>query len=233
MDRETRVTVLELATVPITSVLSVSARKAETAALLRFGGGLRRHPDGRCVEVVVESGAVARRLRGEIVALHGLYATVVALGPVHRVRVVRCADYLAKRTGLLSPGGTVSVGMALDSSTCTFAEGDAALRGAFMARGRLVAVDPSERSPSQGHMRVELICPAPAVAQTLHSYLRRRGISAGRAVVEQGRHRMEAVIVFKPRPIAELLVLMGAPAAARRFTDRERGTSLRRLLRHA
>jgi DNA-binding protein WhiA len=227
MNRETRAMVHELATVPITPALPVAARKAETAALLRFGGGLRRHPEGRCVEAVLESSAAALRLRGEIVALHGLYASVVSLGPVYRVRVVRCADYLARRTGLLSPGGTVSGGMSLDSSTCTFAEGDAALRGAFMARGRLVAIGPSERPESHGHMRVELICPGPAVAQTVHGYLRRRGISARRAVVEQGRHRMEAVAVLKPRPIVELLVSMGAPAAARRFIDRERAAALR------
>lgn len=57
-------------------VNSVSARRAEVAALLRFAGGLHIVSGRVVVEAEVDQGSIARRLRKDIHDLYGYTAVV-------------------------------------------------------------------------------------------------------------------------------------------------------------
>ncbi|MFZ0835603.1 MAG: DNA-binding protein WhiA, partial [Mycobacterium sp.] len=61
------------------NVTSVSARKAEVAALLRFAGGLHIVAGRVIVEAEVDLGSIARRLRKDIFDLYGYNAVVHVL----------------------------------------------------------------------------------------------------------------------------------------------------------
>ena len=93
-------------------VNSVSARKAEVAALLRFAGGLHIVSGRVIVEAEVDLGIIARRLRKDIFDLYG-YNTVVHVlsasgirkNTRYVVRVAKDGEALARQTGLLDLRG--------------------------------------------------------------------------------------------------------------------------------
>lgn len=219
-DPVTRLVAVELASVPITAAVPLAARYAETTAMLRFGGGVQHSSRGLAVTAVFTERAAAVRLRGEIVTLHGLHATLVTSPESGgwRVTVVRDALYLARRVGLLDAAGRPTPDLPLDPWTCTFAEGHAILRAAFLASGQIKVVAAGDGRPgSRG--RLSLDCPPLRVGLWLTAYLRRCGITAHRSRTVNGPHIVETVQVRQPRAVGELLAAMGAPAAARLLGD--------------
>ncbi|HQV21056.1 MAG TPA: DNA-binding protein WhiA, partial [Gordonia sp. (in: high G+C Gram-positive bacteria)] len=94
------------------SVTTVSSRKAEVSALLRFAGGLHIVAGRVVVEAELDVGNVARRLRGEIHDLYGYGSEVHVLrsGGIRKsarfiVRVTKDGEGLARQTGLLDMRG--------------------------------------------------------------------------------------------------------------------------------
>lgn len=70
----------ELARVP---VAATPERRAETAAMLRFAGGLHLVSGRVVVEAELDHGASARRLRASITELYGLATEIVEIGRAH------------------------------------------------------------------------------------------------------------------------------------------------------
>ncbi|MGH7289567.1 MAG: DNA-binding protein WhiA, partial [Myxococcota bacterium] len=82
---------------------SVSARRAEVAALLRFAGGLHIVAGRVVVEAEVDLGVIARRLRKDIHDLYGYNAVVHVMtagglrkGTRYVVRVAQDGEALAR-----------------------------------------------------------------------------------------------------------------------------------------
>src|SRR5699024_8118365 len=95
----------ELAHVP---VQQESAQSAEVAAVLRVAGGLHLVAGRIVIEAELDSGAVARRLRGMIDSRFGHDPELQVLGPGglrksarYIARVADGGEDLARRTGLV------------------------------------------------------------------------------------------------------------------------------------
>lgn len=218
MSAATRMVACELAAVPITSAVPRAARHAETAAMLRFGGGVQSWSGVTAVTATFGTHGAAVRLRGELVALHGIHATAVMVAGSHlsRVQVMRGGTYLAQRVGLVDAAGRTTPDLNLDPDSCTYAEGAAVLRAAFLARGQ-VSVTVAADDIGDVRARISMACPGPSTARWLAGYLRRCGITAHRGQMETGAHTVEMVYVRKPRAVGDLLLTMGAPASTRRL----------------
>src|ERR1700737_691355 len=121
---------------------SVSARKAEVAALLRFAGGLHIVAGRVIVEAEVDLGIIARRLRKDIFDLYGYNAVVHVLSASgirkstrYVVRVAQEGEALARQTGLLDLRGRPVRGLPAQVVGGRGADAAAAWRGAFLAHG--------------------------------------------------------------------------------------------------
>ncbi len=186
-------------------VNSVSARKAEVAALLRFAGGLHIVSGRVIVEAEVELGIIARRLRKDIFDLYGYNAVVHVLSAsgIRRntryvVRVAKDGEALARQTGLLDLRGRPVRGLPAHVVGGSVADAEAAWRGAFLAHGSLT--EPGRSSA------LEVSCPGPEAALALVGAARRLGISA-KAREVRGADR---VVVRDGEAIGALLTRMGA-----------------------
>src|ERR1700757_1102687 len=142
-------------------VNSVSARKAEVAALLRFAGGLHIVAGQVIVEAEVDLGIIARRLRKDIFDLYGYNALVHVLSASgirkqtrYVVRVAKDGEALARQTGLLDLRGRPVRGLPAHVVGGSIADAEAAWRGAFLAHGALT--EPGRSSALGGR------CPGPA-----------------------------------------------------------------------
>src|ERR1700724_1377285 len=186
-------------------VNSVSARKAEVAALLRFAGGLHIVSGRVIVEAEVDLGIIARRLRKDIFDLYG-YNTVVHVlsasgirkNTRYVVRVAKDGEGLARQTGLVDGWGRPIRGLppqVVSGSTC---DAEAAWRGAFLAHGSLT--EPGRSSA------LEVRWPGPEAALALVGAARRLGVSA-KAREVRGSDR---VVVRDGEAIGALLTRMGA-----------------------
>ena len=125
-------------------VNSVSARKAEVSALLRFAGGLHIVAGRVIVEAEVDLGIIARRLRKDIFDLYGYNAIVHVLSASgirkntrYVVRVAKDGEALARQTGLLDLRGRPVRGLPVHVVGGSVADVEAAWRGAFLAHGSL------------------------------------------------------------------------------------------------
>ena len=164
----------ELAAVPVTKP---ACRKAEVAALLRFAGSLHIAGGKIMVEVDLDTGAAARRLRTAIADLFGLTCEFVVVTPTglrrstrYVVRLIRDGDSLARQTGLIDSRGrpvrgmpAAVVGGGLDVATAVW-------RGAFLAHGSLT-------EPGRS-MSMEVTCPGSEAALALVGAARRLDVSA-------------------------------------------------------
>ncbi|MDT5372013.1 MAG: cell division protein WhiA [Mycobacterium sp.] len=186
-------------------VNSLSARKAEVAALLRFAGGLHIVSGRVIVEAEVDLGIIARRLRKDIFDLYG-YNTVVHVlsasgirkNTRYVVRVAKDGEALARQTGLLDLRGRPVRGLPAHVVGGSVADAEAAWRGAFLAHGSLT--EPGRSSA------LEVSCPGPEAALALVGAARRLGISA-KAREVRGADR---VVVRDGDAIGALLTRMGA-----------------------
>jgi DNA-binding protein WhiA len=187
------------------AVNSVSARRAEVAALLRFAGGLHIVAGRVIVEAEVELGIIARRLRKEIFELYGYNAVVHVLSASgirkhtrYVVRVANDGEGLARQTGLLDLRGRPVRGLPAQVVGGSVADAEAAWRGAFLAHGSLT--EPGRSSA------LEVSCPGPEAALALVGAARRMGVSA-KAREVRGSDR---VVVRDGDAIGALLTRMGA-----------------------
>ncbi|MFL6137879.1 MAG: DNA-binding protein WhiA [Frankiaceae bacterium] len=190
-------------------------RKAEMAALLRFGGALHLVGGRVVVEAELDTGSAARRLRKDVAALFGHHVDVhvVAAGGLRKgsryvVRVVKDGESLARQTGLLDPRGRPVRGLppqVVAGATCDAA---AAWRGAFLAHGSLT--EPG-RSCS-----LEVTAPGPEAALALVGAARRLGVSA-RAREVRG---VDRVVIRDGDMISALLTKIGAHESVLAWEER-------------
>ena len=186
-------------------VNSVSARRAEVAALLRFAGGLHIVAGRVVVEAEVDQGSIARRLRKEIhdlygynSAVHVLSASGIRKSTRYVVRVAKDGEALARQTGLLDMRGRPVRGLPAQVVGGSVGDAEAAWRGAFLAHGSLT--EPGRSSA------LEISCPGPEAALALVGAARRLGVSA-KAREVRGTDR---VVVRDGDAIGNLLTRMGA-----------------------
>lgn len=187
------------------AVNSVSARRAEVAALLRFAGGLHIVSGRVVVEAEVDLGSTARRLRKDIHDLYG-YNAVIHVLPAsgirkstrYLVRIAKDGEALARQTGLLDMRGRPVRGLPAQVVGGSVGDAEAAWRGAFLAHGSLT--EPGRSSA------LEVSCPGPEAALALVGAARRLGVSA-KAREVRGTDR---VVVRDGDAIGTLLTRMGA-----------------------
>ena len=186
-------------------VNSVSARRAEVAALLRFAGGLHIVAGRVVVEAEVDLGSIARRLRKDIHDLYGYSAVVHVLAATgirkstrYVVRVAKDGEALARQTGLLDMRGRPVRGLPAQVVGGSVGDAEAAWRGAFLAHGSLT--EPGRSSA------LEVSCPGPEAALALVGAARRLGLSAKAREVRG----VDRVVVRDGEAIGMLLTRMGA-----------------------
>lgn len=186
-------------------VNSVSARRAEVAALLRFAGGLHIVSGRVVVEAEVDQGSIARRLRKDIHDLYGYTAVVHMLsaggirkGTRYLIRVAKEGEALARQTGLLDGRGRPVRGLPAQVVGGSIGDAEAAWRGAFLAHGSLT--EPGRSAA------LEVSCPGPEAALALVGAARRLGIGA-KAREVRGTDR---VVIRDGEAIGMMLTRMGA-----------------------
>src|SRR5688500_17417946 len=131
----------ELAHVPI---VKPCCRKAELSSILRFANGLHLVAGRVVVEVELDTGAAARRLRKDIVELFGHQTDlkVLSAGGLRRgnryvVAVTKDGEALARAAGLLDAHGRPVRGLPPAVVSGPVCDAVAAWRGAFLVHGSL------------------------------------------------------------------------------------------------
>lgn len=188
-----------------TSITKACCRKAETASVLRFAGGLHIVAGRVVVEAELDTGAAARRLRKDIAEIYGHESEIVVMqgsglrkGTHYIVRVPRDGEVLARQTGLVDAGGRPVRGLppqVVNGSSC---DAVAAWRGAFLAHGSLT--EPGRSSS------LEVSCPGPEAALALVGSARRLGITAKAREVRN----VDRVVIRDGEAIGALLTRLGA-----------------------
>ncbi|MDD7921953.1 DNA-binding protein WhiA [Actinomycetospora chibensis] len=197
------------------AVTKTCCRRAEVAALLRFGGGLHIVAGRVVVEAELDTGSAARRLRGEIHDLYGHSPEVHVLsqgglrkGTRYVVRVAADGDSLARQTGLLDPRGRPVRGLPPPVVSGGVCDAEAAWRGAFLAHGSLT--EPGRSSA------LEITCPGMEAAMALVGAARRLGVVA-KAREVRGADR---VVVRDGDAIGALLTRLGAHTSVLAWEER-------------
>ena len=197
------------------SVTKTCCRKAEVSALVRFAGGLHMVAGRIVIEVEVDSGATARRLRRDLHDVFGqegelavLHATGMRKGNRYVVRVLDRADQLARQTGLIDATGRPVRGLppsVVNGATC---DAEAAWRGAFLAHGSLT--EPGRSSS------LEITCPGPETALALVGAARRLSIAAKAREVRG----VDRVVIRDGDAISAILTRMGAHESVMAWEER-------------
>jgi DNA-binding protein WhiA len=192
----------ELALVPVSKT---TVRAAELATILRFSGGLHLISGRIAVESELDSAALARRVRRDLVELYGVRSevSVISASGVRKsnsflVRVVEGGETLARQTGLLDARRRPIRGLPNRLTTGTVEELAAIWRGAFLAAGSLT--DPGRSAA------LEVSSPGNEAAMALVGAAGRLGISA-KAREVRGVNR---VVIRDGEAISAMLVHMGA-----------------------
>jgi DNA-binding protein WhiA len=192
----------ELAALPITKTC---CRKAETSALLRFGGGLHIVGGRIVVEAELDTGAAARRLRRNLADVFGHRSELVVVQPGgirkgarYVVRVTRDGEGLARQTGLIDVRGRPVRGLPPVVVNGHLCDAEAAWRGAFLAHGSLM--EPG-RSAS-----LEVTSPGSEAALALVGAARRLDIAAKAREVRG----VDRVVIRDADAISALLTRLGA-----------------------
>ena len=202
----------ELAALPVTKTC---CRKAETSALLRFGGGLHIVGGRIVVEAELDTGAAARRLRRNIADVFGHRSELVVVqpsgirkGPRYIVRVTRDGEGLARQTGLIDVRGRPVRGLPPTVVNGHICDAESAWRGAFLAHGSLM--EPG-RSAS-----LEVTSPGSEAALALVGAARRLQI-ASKAREVRG---VDRVVIRDADAIGALLTRLGAHESVLAWEDR-------------
>ena len=195
---------------------SPAAIKAQAAAMIRFGGGLRPVQNAYVIQAVFTSLDAAEWLQNTLKNVFGHEAEVNHLtrqtpnGPVETyvVLVTRNVVALALQTGLVDRRKQQVRGLPAEVVNGSIAQIKAAWRGAFMARGFLS--DPGKAS------FLEIACPTEEAAMALCGVARRLGIQAKHRTLRSS----ERVTLKDPDAIERMLKLMGATRSAREWTGK-------------
>lgn len=192
----------ELAAVPPPPA---KARRAEVAAMLRFGGGLHLVSGQIIVEAELDTAGAARRLRASIAELFGFESELVMIsaaglrrGPRYTVRMIRGGEDLARQTGLIDSKRRPLRGLPPQIIGGSLTDAVAVWRGAFLAHGSLT-------EPGRS-MALEITCPGSEAALALVGCARRLGIT----VKSREVRGVERVVLRDGEAIADLLTQMGA-----------------------
>ncbi len=190
-------------------------RRSETAALLRFAGGLHLVAGRIVVEAELDTGSAARRLRREVAEVYGHASDVHVVAPAglrkgnrYVVRVSKDGNGLARQAGLVDGHGRPVRGLppaVVSGGTCDAA---AAWRGAFLAHGSLT--EPGRSSS------LEVTCPGPEAALALVGAARRLQVPAKAREVRG----IDRVVVRDGDAIGALLTRLGAHEAVLAWEDR-------------
>lgn len=182
-----------------------AARKAEVSSTLRFSSALHIVAGSIVIEVELDTGAAARRLRSEIKDLYGHVAEIVVVngsglkkGSRFVVRVGVDGPALARQTGLIDGRGRPIRGLPAAVVNGSLSDAKAAWRGAFLAHGSLT--EPGRSAA------LEVTCPGPEAALALVGAARRLGITAKAREVRG----VDRVVIRDGEAIGALLTSMGA-----------------------
>jgi DNA-binding protein WhiA len=192
----------ELARIDITKS---AVRAAELSTILRFCGGLHLIAGRIVIEAEVDTAALARRVKKDLVELYGIESEISVISPSgirrgsrYQIRVVKAGDVLARQTGLLDSRARPVRRLPAVLVSGSIAEAQAVWRGAFLSHGSLT--DPG-RSAS-----LEITAPGNEAAMALVGVARRLGVAA-KAREVRGVFR---VVVRDGEAIATMLTQMGA-----------------------
>ena len=192
----------ELARIEITKS---AVRAAELSTILRFCGGLHLIAGRIVIEAEVDTAALARRVKKDLVELYGIDSEISVISPSgirrgsrYQIRVIKAGDVLARQTGLLDSRGRPVRGLPAVLVSGSIAEAQAVWRGAFLSHGSLT--DPG-RSAS-----LEITAPGNEAAMALVGVARRLGVAA-KAREVRGVFR---VVIRDGEAIATMLTQMGA-----------------------
>ncbi|KAA8822622.1 DNA-binding protein WhiA [Bifidobacterium vespertilionis] len=193
-----------------------AAKKAQAAAMIRFGGGLHLIQNHIVVEAQFDSLDAARWLQDAIKDVFGHDSDLIEVsrqtptGAVQRysVRVLRAGGALALQTGLLDRRKRPVRGLPADIVSGNIAQIKAAWRGAFLAHGELS--DPGKAS------YLEIICPGQEAALALVGTARRLGVNVKARQVRSS----ERVTLRDPDAIERMLLLLGATQSSRQWSGK-------------
>ena len=193
----------ELARLPVTRSC---CRKAELASLLRIGNALHLAGSGNVViEVELDTGAAARRLRKDLAEIYGHASEMAVLsggglrkGSRYVVRVSKDGAALARQTGLVDGHGRPVRGLPPQVVSGAVCDAAAAWRGAFLAHGSLT--EPGRSSS------MEITCPGPESALALVGAARRLGVAAKAREVRG----VDRVVIRDGDAISVMLTKLGA-----------------------
>ena len=196
-------------------VTRTCCRKAETGTILRFASGLHLVAGQIVVEVELDAGATARRLKKEIHELYGHEAEIAMIqgsglrkGPRYLVRVVDGGEHLARQAGILDGSGRPVRGLPPAIVAGRICDSEAAWRGAFLAHGSLT--EPGRSSS------LEITCPGPEAALALVGAARRLGLVAKSREVRG----VDRVVIRDGDAIGALLTRLGAHDSVMAWEER-------------
>lgn len=190
-------------------------RKAETATMLRFGGGLHIVSGKIVIEAELDTGAAARRLRANIKEIYGHDAELAVVHPGgirkgtrYLVRVEDGGEQLARQTGLVDGSGRPVRGLPPQVVTGGMCDIESAWRGAFLAHGSLT--EPGRSSS------LEITCPGPEAALALVGAARRMNMAAKSREVRG----VDRVVIRDGDTISALLTRLGAHSSVLDWEER-------------
>ena len=202
----------ELSRLPVTKAC---CRKAEVSALLRFAGGLHVVAGKIVVEVELDAGQSARRLRKDLTEIYGHESNISVLagaglrkGSRYIVRVAKDGERLAKQVGLVDGAGRPIRGLPPQIVSASLCDAQSAWRGAFLAHGSLT--EPGRSSS------LEVTCPGPEAALALVGSARRLEIVAKAREVRG----VDRVVIRDGDAISAMLTLMGAHESVMAWEER-------------
>jgi len=192
----------ELARVPVTDL---DCRKAELATLLRFSNAIHLVAGQLVIEVELDSGQIARRVRQNVSEVYGhepemsmVQGTGIKKDSRYVVRVTKGGDTLARQTGLVDSAGRPVHGLPPTVVSGRLDVCEAAWRGALLAHGSLT-------EPGRS-CALEVTAPGPEAALALVGAARRLGIVAKAREVRG----VDRVVIRDGEAISGLLTRLGA-----------------------
>ena len=192
----------ELARVP---VADLDCRKAELATLLRFSNAIHLVAGQLVIEVELDSGQIARRVRQNVSEVYGhepemsmVQGTGIRKDSRYVVRVTKGGDTLARQTGLVDSAGRPVHGLPPTVVSGRLDVCEAAWRGALLAHGSLT-------EPGRS-CALEVTAPGPEAALALVGAARRLGIVAKAREVRG----VDRVVIRDGEAISGLLTRLGA-----------------------
>ncbi len=200
----------ELATVRTRLISSVIA---EVSTIFRFAGGLQINGGKVAVHAELGHAGAARHLWELVTQIFNVEPELLSVSSPMRqgnhyiVRVSKDGERIARRLGLLDTYGRPVRGLPPSIVGGSKADGAAAWRGAFLARGSLM--EPGRNAA------LEVVCPGLEAAYALGGLARRMEIPY-RARESRGAHRVD---IREGDAIAEMLTRMGANDAVLRWEE--------------